>query len=263
MTRSLCAVIDLHSHVLPGVDDGPADLEGSLALARAAAAAGTRVLAATPHIGLHYDVAPSGLAAQVGALALELERAGVPLELVGGGELAPTRVMDLSEADLRATGLGGGRCVLLECPFTPAGELMIRLVAHLQRLGFRVLLAHPERSPTFLGDLMRLETLVQRGAFVQLTAASLTGRFGRTVRRFALELLDRGLVHVIASDAHDVAGRPPEVLSLVAATVTERRLDPALTAWVCEAVPRALLDDASVPPGPDPRPRRRRLLRRP
>ena len=99
-----------------------------------------------------------------------------------GGELAPDRTLDLTDDELRAVALGDSRCVLLECPFTRAGDLMARLVAHLQMKGFRVLLGHPERSPTFLADADGLAELVDRGAFAQLTAGSLRGDFGGTVR---------------------------------------------------------------------------------
>jgi len=245
-------MIDLHAHLLPGVDDGPPDLPGTLALASAAVAGGTRVMAATPHIGFQHGVAPGELAGRVAAVREALAREGIALEAVTGGELAPDRTLDLTDDELRAVALGDSRCILLECPFTRAGDLMARLVAHLQMKGYRVLLGHPERSPTFLADLDELAELVRRGAFAQLTAGSLRGDFGRTVERGARGMLERGLAHVVASDAHAATGRSPSL---------DAGLTPAQATLLCETAPHALLADADVP-APPVAARRRRWLRR-
>jgi protein-tyrosine phosphatase len=207
-------------------------------------------MAATPHVGLRYPVVPSELPARVAALRGAIAGAGIPLDVRVGGELAPAVAADLSEEDLLAIALGGGSCVLLECPFVPSGGLMPALVAHLHRGGFRVLLAHPERSPEFLRDPARLMALVDAGAYVQVTAGSLRGDFGRTVRRYALALLDEGLAHVAASDAHDAAARSPELVGVVGDAVRRARLAPATTSFLTEEAPRALLEDAplSAPP---------------
>jgi protein-tyrosine phosphatase len=259
--ESAGAVIDLHAHVLPGVDDGPESLAGSLALARAAVLAGTRVMAATPHIGRRYGVRPEELARRVAALGEELRNEAIPLELVVGGELAASRAADLTDEQLRTVALGDGSCVLLECPFTPSGGLMPASVAYLQGRGFRVLLAHPERSPEFLRDPARLAALVDAGALVQVTAASLGGTFGRSVRRYALDLLDAGMVNAVASDAHDATARPPEVVPIVEKVVRQQRLPPATTRYLTADAPRALLDDVPLP-RPEARRRRARWRRR-
>jgi protein-tyrosine phosphatase len=244
-------MIDLHAHLLPGIDDGPPDLAGSLALAAAAVRDGTRVMAATPHIGFVHGVAPAGLATRMVELREALASAGIPLELVQGGELAPERTLDLSDADLLAIALGGSRCVLLECPFTRAGDLMLRLVAHLQAKRFRVLLAHPERSLAFLDDPTALRALVERGAYAQLTAGSLSGVFGDTVRRASRSFLEQGLIHVVASDAHAARGaRSPALHALVSGALAGWRQDEALASWLCAEAPRALLTDAELPAPP-------------
>jgi protein-tyrosine phosphatase len=252
-------MIDLHAHLLPAIDDGPPEISGAVELATAAVQAGTRTMAATPHIGFAHGVAPAGLAARVADLRATLADAAVPLEVAAGGELAPERALDLSDDELRAIALGGSRCVLLECPFTRAGGLMPRLVAHLQAKGMRVLLAHPERSPAFLDDADALRALVERGAFAQLTAGSLGGVFGSTVRRASRTFLEQGLVHCVASDAHTASGgRSPALAVPVAAALDGWGQEPELTRWLCRDAPRALLDDSELPPRPDWR-RRRRL----
>ena len=260
--RSLWRVIDLHSHVLPGIDDGPRDLAGAVALARAAERAGTEVLVATPHISSEFAVEPLEVPARVDALRAELARAGVGVELATGGELAPERAPELGAEALRAIGLGGGDWVLLECPFVPARQLVELVADRLRATGHRVLLAHPERSPAYLPDVERLAALVRRGALVQVTAGSLRGDFGRTAQRYCWELLDRRLVHVVASDAHDARDRPPEVLATVEATLAARALPRALGEWLTRDVPGALLAGEAAPACPVPatamrRPRRR------
>ena len=241
------SMIDLHAHLLPGVDDGPADVEASLALAQAAVRSGTSVMAATPHIGFEYSVRPSDIAGQVAELERHIRTAGIELAVVTGGELAPSRAHDLDEGDLAAIALGASHCVLLECPFIPAGDLMTRLVSDVQMKGFRVLLAHPERSPSFISDLPALAELVRRGAFVQITASSLRGDFGRRVRASAQSMLEKHLVHVIASDAHDATRRPPELGGVVGEALAGLKYPAALIDLFCEAAPRALLEDDDVP----------------
>lgn len=255
------SVIDLHSHVLPGIDDGPADLAGALALARAAARAGTRVLVATPHIGTAHEVDPLTVAARVWELERALERERIPLELAPGGEVAPAGLPRLSDAELAAIGLGGSRCVLLECPFSPVGHLIDGLVDGLHDRGMRVLLAHPERSPSLVRDPDRVEEMVASGAHVQVTAAALAGGFGTTAWRFCSVLLERGLVHAVASDAHDAVKRPPELASIVRRAIWEQGLPDALVSYLLHDAPAALLADAPVPEAPVTR-RRRRAWRR-
>lgn len=238
-------MIDLHTHILPGLDDGPVTEDGAVAMARAGVAAGTQAMAATSHVNHGFGLSPGRIAAARAALSERLEREGVTLELLQGGEIAPDRLPALSEDDLRALTLGGGRYLLLECPFSPAVGLDL-MVADLQRRGYDVLLAHPERSPTFMRSPDRLAELVERGALAQVTAGSLTGGFGETVRRAAHAMLERGLVHVIASDAHDERHRPPDL---------SRALDGPQAEWMTQAAPAAILESRPLPERPPlPRP---------
>ena len=238
-------MIDLHTHILPGLDDGPVTEDGAVAMARAGVAAGTRAMATTSHVNHGFGLSPGRIAAARAALGERLEREGVALELLQGGEIAPDRLPALSEDDLRALTLGGGRYLLLECPFSPAVGLDL-MVGDLQRRGYDVLLAHPERSPTFMRSPDRLAELVERGALAQVTAGSLTGGFGETVRRAAHTMLERGLVHVIASDAHDERHRPPDL---------SRALDGPQAEWMTQAAPAAIHECRPLPERPPlPRP---------
>jgi protein-tyrosine phosphatase len=243
-------VIDLHSHILPGVDDGPRTLEGSLDLARAAVAAGTRTILATPHI--NHDMSTDAARVQAGLEVLRpaLAEAEIPLEVLPGGEIAIWRLSDLDDATLRTLALGGGPYLLIESPFSPVVGPFEPVVLGLMERGFRVLLAHPERCPAFQRDGARLERLVDSGVLVQVTAGSMTGAFGSTVRRFTTLLLREGLVHVVASDAHDPVKRPPGQVAGFEAL--ERDL-PGLSLqreWMTEGVPRAILDGEPLPERP-------------
>jgi protein-tyrosine phosphatase len=254
-------VIDLHSHILPGVDDGPRTLEGSLELARVAVAAGTRTIAATPHVNERSGVDPERIAAGLDELRPALAAAGIPLEVVPGGEIAIWRLVDLDAAALRGFALGGGPYLLVESPFSPVVGDFEPLVLDVHARGHRVLLAHPERCPAFQRDPARLERLVDAGVLTQITAGSMAGAFGSTVRRFTIAMLREGLAHVVASDAHDAVQRPPGLRD--GFTALEREL-PGVgehATWLTQAAPRAVLDGEPLPERPLP-PRPAGLLRR-
>ena len=123
--------------------------------------------------------------------------------MLPGGEIAIWRLIDLDDDTLRALALGGGPYLLVESPFSPVIGDFEPMVLDLHRRGHRVLLAHPERCPAFQSRPARLEGLVGAGALVQITAGSMAGDFGSTVRRFTVAILREGLAHVVASDAHD------------------------------------------------------------
>jgi protein-tyrosine phosphatase len=246
------SVIDLHCHVLPGIDDGPATIEGSLALARAAAAGGTQVLVATPHVSWRYRNYADAIARLVGELNAGLAAEGVlntegaPLEVRTGAEVALTQIAEIEPRELRSLTLGGGEWLLVEPPFTPVAPHLDELMLALGRGGRRIVVAHPERCPTFQRDRRLLERLVGEGFLTSVTAGSLGGRFGGEARRFALELARDGLLHNVASDAHDHIDRPP----VIAAELEAVGLAP-LTQWLTEAVPRAILDGGEIPPQPE------------
>jgi protein-tyrosine phosphatase len=236
-------VIDLHCHVLPGIDDGPATIEGSLELARAAAAAGTRTIAATPHVSWEYPNDAGTIALLTEQLNERLRREGIALEVKRGAEVALTRVTDIPAEELARLSLGSGRWLLLEPPFAAAIPGLGALVASLQDGGHRIVIAHPERCEAFHRDRSSLAKLVDAGALVSITAGSLAGRFGRPARRMALDLVRDGLVHNVASDAHDAVRRPPSISAEL-----ERAGLGGLAEWLTQAVPSAILDGGEIPP---------------
>lgn len=248
-------MIDLHSHILPGLDDGPETLEGSLELARAAVADGIEAIAATPHVRDDYPTTPDEMEAAVERLRAALRDESIPLEVLPGGELDIDR-LSLPTEELRRFGLGGSRThLLVETPYAGWPLDLAERLFRLRALGFSPVLAHPERNSEVQADPeRRLGPIVEAGTLVQLTAASVDGRIGRRARAASERLLDRGLAHLIASDAHTPAIR--EVgLSAAADAVG----DEPLARWLTEDVPAAIVAGAPAPPRPARR--RRRLFR--
>lgn len=252
-------MIDLHCHLLPGIDDGPAEPQASLDLARAQLAAGVDKVLCTPHVAHGYPAnTGEAIIAAVQALRERLAAERIPLRIQAGAEVAIARAIDLDDDELTLLHLGASDWLLLEPPLSTDVPRLAQLVGGLQARGHKILIAHPERCAAFHQNPKLLAELVTGGAMAQLTAASLTGQFGRTVARLARTMVDEGVVHVIASDAHDARRRAPGL----AEPLAEAGLD-WLTEWACQAVPHAMLAGEPIPPRPAAaRGGRRGLLRR-
>lgn len=258
-------MIDLHTHVLPGIDDGPETIEESLEIARAALAAGTRTLVATPHINRTYDVDPPRVREAADRLRDRLAREGSELELLTGGEISIGRLPRLGEEELDALRLGDGPYLLIEAPLTSGAWQLPEIVERLRGEGYGVLLAHPERCPGFHRDQALLRALLAKGALCSITAGALTGQFGRAVHRYALALLRDELVHNVASDTHDVYRRPPDLRTPLAAAAGELPGLDGQARWLTDGAPAAILAGEPLPPRPalPSHGWRERLLRRP
>jgi protein-tyrosine phosphatase len=239
-------VIDLHCHVLAGIDDGPETIEGSLALARVASELGTHRIVATPHVSFRYPNDSATIERLVRETNVAFAGAGLALDLVAGAEVALTRAAEMPPEELCALGLGGGPWMLLECPFTPIATGLDTLIRMLEGAGHRVILAHPERCLAFHREPRVLESLVEDGVLTSVTAGSLVGRFGGAVRRFALELADAEMIHSVASDAHDAEQRRPGIAEELAQAGLA-----GLAEWLTDAVPAAILaGEEEIPPRP-------------
>lgn len=246
-------MIDLHCHILPGIDDGPSTIEESLRMARAAAAGGTRRILATPHVNSRYPNTAAAIAELVELLNERIAAEGLDLEILAGAEIAMTRIPELAAEELAQLRIGDGPWVLAEPPFSQVASGLEGIVESLHAQGYRVLLAHPERCPAFHRDPRLLDTLLRQGVLASVTAGALIGSFGDVPRRFALDLLERGSVSNVASDAHDDDRRPPSI----APEIADAGFAP-WTEWLTEAVPTAILQGASeMPPQPrEVRPRK-------
>jgi protein-tyrosine phosphatase len=238
-------VIDLHFHLLPGVDDGPRDLGDAVSLARAAAEVGVDTIVATPHVSWEWNNTPRTIAEGVRRLDAELTGLAIPVRVLAGAEVALTRAIDLADADLHRLTLGGGPWLLIEAPHSAAAVGVDGMLMRLQHRGHRIVLAHVERCPAFMNDPNMLERLVREGMLASVTAGSLVGRFGAPVQRFARRLLASGLIHNVASDAHDCQRRPPGLMREVAGAGFSEH-----TTWLTMEVPAAILAGHDVPPPP-------------
>jgi len=235
-------MIDLHCHILPGLDDGASDLDDSAGLALQALGDGIETVCASPHIRHDHTVEIASLPARVAAVEAELARRGIGVRVVVGGEVAQTEVDALSDDDLRAVSLGGaGGWILLE----PApGPLDARLELSVERLkarGLRAIIAHPERHAD--ADLeLRLRTLAAQGCLIQWTAAfvadpAMAEPIGRWARM--------GLVHLLGSDAHSSRFGRPLALADGFARLREA-LSPATVEWMAREAPAVILRGEAV-----------------
>jgi protein-tyrosine phosphatase len=256
-------VIDLHTHLLPGIDDGPSSIAGAVAMAHVAVEAGTQAIVCTPHVHRSYpDVTPQVIHRGVAELREALAEEDVPLEILSGAEISLERLPGLSDADLRALTLGRGDWLLLELPFHGWPLSLPQMLYDLEVRGFGVVLAHPERAESVQLSPDRLRDVVGRGALVQVTASSFTGDHGARARRAAVGLLRQGLVHFLASDAHGVTWRPPDLREGLAAAAHEGRLGEDDLAWSVEEGPRLVVEGGPVrPPRLTPARRLRAVVR--
>ncbi len=240
-------MIDLHSHVLPGIDDGAADLDEAVAMCRLAAAEGCEAMVATPH--QRREPWWNCDAGELAALRARLQEAVGPApRLLAGGEIRVDGELLQEVERLPASGLlplAGSRYLLIEFGGRESPDAAADLVHELAVAGWRPVLAHPELIPWLATDPAAVARLVTLGATAQVTAMSVTGDFGRRAQADALRLLGAGLVHFVASDCHDTRRRPPGL----------RRAHEALgRAWGEEVArrltvdnPRAVVEDRPLP----------------
>ena len=199
--------VDLHCHLLPGLDDGAANLDDTVRHARRLEAEGVRDVACTPHIKRSYfpDVAVRELAARREAAQTAIAEAGLRVRLHPGGELAHPDALALAPEELALIAQGplDARWLLLECPFEGIRDEFVAAAERLERLGYGLLLAHPERSDG-LGQngLARLRPLLERGALLQVNVCSLLGNHGLVAQEAATRLVRGGWAYCLASDGH-------------------------------------------------------------
>ena len=239
--------VELHFHLLPGVDDGPADLAGSLALAREAVADGTGLVTCTPHA---RDTDVTAIPERTRELRAALSGAGIELEVRAGVELAWDDLAGLDDPllDTLAQGPAGRRWLLLEAPLPGTGELgdFEAAAGELRERGFGLLIGHPERSPALTSAPGAIDRLLAAGDLLQLNASSLTGYHGAVPQTFGLDLARSGRASVIASDAHQPRTRGPALGAAV--DVLRRHGMPTSRAErMVAATPRTLVDDGFVP----------------
>ncbi len=249
-------MIDLHTHILPGLDDGPRTLAESVSMARAAVVDGIRTIAATPHVRADYSTAASEMERAVTELRAELRADGIELEVCTGGEIALDRLAIMEAEELLRFGLASNpNYLLLEFPYYGWPLALPSQVIELRGRGITAVVAHPERNVDVQAAPERIQQIVEHGALVQLTSASIDGRLGRPSRKTAFRLLELGLGHLVASDAH-----APGVRSVGMSAAVKALGDSDLGRWLTETVPAAIVANTAIPERPRPRRRRTRHL---
>ena len=203
-------MIDLHCHMLPGIDDGAGELAVSLEMARVAVADGIAVTACTPHIlpGLYENRGPD-IRQATARLQAVLDQEGIPLQLVTGADvhMVPDLAAGLQAG--RLLSLNDTRYVLVEPPHHVAPVKIEEFFFNLQVAGYVPILTHPERLSWIEVQYPAIQRMARAGVWMQITAGSLVGNFGRTPLKWANRMLDEGCVHILASDAHEARVRKP------------------------------------------------------
>ena len=249
-------MIDLHSHILPGLDDGSRTVEDARLLARLAAEDGVTAIVATPHVRDDFPTRPEEMERGVLELRKDFLEQAIDVEVLPGGELDLVMLGSLDDDDLRHFSLARSeRYLLLEFSYTGWPSGLEETVRDLGSRGFVSLLAHPERNREVQGNPSRLAEAVRLGALIQLTAASVDGRLGRSSQKTARRLLESGLAHVLASDAHTPEIREAGLGAAEAAIGDER-----LAAYMTMEAPAAIVAGEAVPAPPTRASRRRRFL---
>ena len=206
-------MIDLHTHILHGIDDGAETLAESLALARAAVADGITTCAMTPHIHPgRYENFKSSLEQHAETFRTELARNNIPLNITLGAEvrLSIESLEQILSDEVPYLGhYGGKHIMLLELPHQTIPVGSMQFVEKLLSLSIRPLIAHPERNKAIMMDPTRVQPFLDVGCWLQVTAGSVVGDFGTTAQKVALRLLDDDDVYLVASDAHNLDARPP------------------------------------------------------
>lgn len=208
-------MIDLHCHLLPGIDDGPEDLATALALARHAVKSGIHTAVVTPHMHAgRYENRAANICAAVDNFSAALKAASIPLRILPAAEVRLDHdILDwLLTAQVPFLGnWQGEKLMLLEFPHSHIPVGADKLVAWLFKQRIRPMIAHPERNKDVLRSIDKIAPYVQMGCLLQLTAGSVAGNFGQPAQERSLELLQRGWVTILASDAHNLDARPPEL----------------------------------------------------
>lgn len=207
--QSLSPMVDIHNHLLWGLDDGASTIEESLAMLEVAGESGTTDIVATPHANAHYIYQPELTVQRIQELQ---SRVACPLKIHRACEfhLSFDNVNQLFQWPFTYT-VNGNQYLLLECPEDHIGGYADDIVRRIVALGLIPIIAHPERNQAMQGKLEKLEAWIDAGCLVQITALSLLGGFGGFAKAASFRMLERGIVHMVASDAHDPRYRSPRM----------------------------------------------------
>jgi protein-tyrosine phosphatase len=245
-------VIDIHTHIIPALDDGPGDMETSIAMGRIFAEEGVTTVISTSHSEEAMVLGREVMQRKLKEVQAAWVEAGIEIETELGVEifLRPTAVQDLQSG--RAWTLAGSQYVLVELPYEPWPAYADQALFDLRVAGYVPILAHPERYTAIQQDPNRMYALAERGVLGQVTADALLGRHGGSIKRCAQTLVRHRLVQFLSSDAHGVvAGKRPPLLR-EALRVAERLVGPEAAHLLVYENPAHILANASLTPNSEP-----------
>lgn len=199
-------MIDIHCHIIPGIDDGARNLKASLKMARIAKDDGITTLVATPHI-LDVPVSIEKVKKKLDRLSAFFKAKGIDIKMLPGAEVSLFSFSRLGEPAKYT--INGSRYILVEFPYINLPDYMDEVLFSLSAKGLIPILAHPERNPQVIDDPELIETFLKNNVLVQITAGSITGDFGEDIEECAEYMLESGLVDIVSSDAHSTRKRPP------------------------------------------------------
>lgn len=210
-------MIDIHAHILPGIDDGPDNIDKALEIARKACKVGTKVMVATPHTlnGL-YRNDRDNILDEVEDFKKALKNSGILIDVLPGADVALTpELIPCLDSGRLMTLNDGGKYLLAELPPYYLPEKIHEIIFGLKTRGITPIITHPERDGIIMRDCEILSGFIDRGCLAQITAMSLTGGFGKKIKTFSAELIETGMIHIIASDCHSHDKRPPSLKKAV------------------------------------------------
>lgn len=241
-------MIDIHCHILPALDDGATDLRESMAMVRTAWGCGTTEIIATPHFPGREESLPmlGQLLGRLEALNAAIAREHLPLKIHPGAEILclPTTPR-MAEKHLLPT-LGNTGYLLCEFYFNESPDYMNAMLSELAGCGYRIVVAHPERYEAIQQEPSLAEGWFRQGYVLQMNKGSITGGFGTTVQRTALQLLSQGLYHIVATDGHGSDSRTTDMHTT--RQVLEKRCPGAYVHILLEENPRRLLQGMEMAP---------------
>lgn len=248
-------MIDLHCHILPGIDDGAPDLETSLEMARMAVADGIKITACTPHMmpGVYDNTGPA-VRGHIQRLQEALDAAEIPLRLVTGADIHLQAGLGGLLKEGKVLSLNDSRYFLFEPPHHTAPPRLEDAVFDVMAAGFQPIVTHPERLTWIESHYEIMKNMSRQGVWMQITCGAVTGRFGSRPKYWAERMIDEGLVHILATDAHNLRNRSPSMAKsrdLVAERLGEQAaIDMVLTRPIC-VLENAPPDSAPAPVGVD------------
>lgn len=240
-------MIDIHHHLLWGMDDGASTLETSIAMAKMAAADGITHIVCSPHANGQYVYDPRVVAERITELQRVLDHDSIAVKLGRGCDFHMS-YENIQEAKVNPSkfSINGLGYLLVEVPDYGLPRGLTEIFYQLQLAGLTPILTHPERNPTLQNDRARLMEWLQRGVLVQVTAGSVIGRMGKHAERMAHELLENRWVHFLATDAHNTTSRVPKMTDAFELVATKYGSDYARL--LCVSNPLAVFTGKPMPP---------------